>query len=88
LHREDTTISRRRLDKKRRLSWVKDDEWIRLHFEELVDKYPGQYAVVAEGDLFVGKDARELYAEARRKHPHVVPTGMPIPRPQDFLCAL
>ena len=67
---------------------LKDDEWIREHFEELVNKYAGQYAVVAAGELFVGQDAGRLFAEARRKHPHAVPTGMPIPRPQDFLCAL
>ena len=65
-----------------------DDEWIRRHFEELVDKYAGQYAVVAAGELFIGEDARRLFAEARRKHPDVVPTGMPVPRPQDFVCAL
>lgn len=66
----------------------KDDEWIRRHFEELVDKYAGQYIVVAAGELFAGTDAKTLFANARRKHPHVVPTGMPVPRPQDFVCAL
>lgn len=66
----------------------KDDEWIRHHFEELVDQHPGQYAVVAHGELFVGQDARTLFEEARRKHPDVVPTGLPIPRPRDFVCAL
>ena len=65
-----------------------DDEWIRRHFEELVDTYAGQYAVVAAGELFVGTDAKELFATARRKHPDVVPTGLPVPRPQDFVCAL
>ena len=67
---------------------ISDDEWIRRHFEELVDKYAGQYAVVAAGDLFVGQDARKLFTEARRRHPGVIPTGMPIPRPEDFLCVL
>lgn len=67
---------------------LSDDEWIRRHFEELVDKYAGQYAVVAEGELFVGPDAKRLFAEARRKHPDTIPTGMPVPRPQDFVCAL
>lgn len=66
----------------------RDDEWVRRHFEQLVDRYAGQYAVVAEGELFVGYDARALFAEARRQHPGVPPTGFPVPRPQDFLCAL
>ena len=81
-------MSTRRPTQRRAISAVNDDEWIRQHFEELVDTYAGQYAVVAAGELFVGQDAHHLFAEARRKYPHVVPTGMPIPRPQDFLCAL
>ena len=67
---------------------LSDDEWIRRHFEELVDKYAGQYAVVAGGELFVGYDARQLHEAARRKHPDVIPTSFPIPRPEDFTCAL
>lgn len=74
---------------KRSARWpMNDDEWIRQHFDALVDTYPGQYAVVAAGELFVGRAAHRLFAQARRKYPDVVPTGMPIPRPQDFLCAL
>jgi len=67
---------------------VSDDEWIRRHFEQLIDRYPGQYAVVVNGELFVGRNARMLFTQARRKYPGAVPTGMPIPRPKDFLCAL
>ena len=67
---------------------ISDDQWIRRHFEELVDKYPGQYAVVAEGELFVGYDARQLFERARSKHPNVIPTSFPVPRPEDFSCAL
>ena len=55
---------------------------------ELVDKYAGKYAVVAEGELFVGYDSRQLDEEARRKHPGVIPTGLRIPHPEDFTCAL
>ena len=65
-----------------------DAAWVRAHLEELVDKYAGQYAVVAEGELFVGEDAAKLEAKARRKHPGVIPQGLPIPRPEDFTCPL
>lgn len=74
--------------RKARRHRVDDAAWIRRHFEELVDTYLSQYAVVAEGNLFVGQDARRLFAEARRKHPGVMPTSFPIPRPKDFTCAL
>ena len=67
---------------------IDDDAWIREHFEELVDKYPGKYAVIAEGELFVGEDAAKLEKEARKKHPGITPTGLPIPRPEDFICLL
>ena len=65
-----------------------DETWIRQHFEELVDKYAGKYAVVAGGELFVGEDPVLLEAKARRKHPGILPQGLPIPRPEDFTCAL
>ena len=65
-----------------------DRTWIRRHFGDLVNKYAGQYAVVADGELFVGTDAAQLEREARRKHPNITPSGMPIPRPEDLNCAL
>ena len=74
--------------KRNRVRRVDDAAWIRGHLEELVDKYPGQYAVVAEGELFVGTDAAKLEARARRKHPGAIPHGLPIPRPEDFTCTL
>ena len=67
---------------------VTDDEWIRRHFEELVDKYAGQYAVVASGELFVGYDPVQLDGLARKKHPRVIPSVLRVPRPEDFTCAL
>ena len=73
---------------RKRTKPLDDAAWVRAHLEELVDKYAGQYAVVAAGELFVGEDAAELEAKARRKHPGVIPQGLPIPRPEDFTCAL
>ena len=63
-------------------------DWLRRHFGDLVDKYPGQYAVIAEGEVFVGRDAVALEAQARKAHPRAKLTGTPIPRPEDFQCAL
>mgnify|MGYP001594740836 CR=1 FL=1 len=74
--------------RKPRRKRLDDAAWIRRHFEELVDKYAGKYAVVAEGELFVGYDARQLDEAARRKHPGIIPHGLRIPRPEDFTCAL
>ncbi len=79
---------RRRNTKREPTAKRTDEEWVRRHFEELVGKYAGQYAVVADGELFIGYDARQLDETARRKHPGVLPTGLRIPRPEDFTCAL
>ena len=65
-----------------------DDAWIAAHLEELVDKYGGQYLVVAEGEPFIGYDVVELERKAKAKHPNAVTTGMPIPRPEDFVSIL
>lgn len=81
-------MATRRVHTRRAAVRVNDDEWIRRHFEELVDTYAGQYIVVAGGEVFAGDDVRRLEANARRKHPRVIPTGMPVPHPQDFQCAL
>ena len=65
-----------------------DDAWIGKHFGWLVDNFGGQYVVVAEGEPFIGYDVAELERKAKTKHPDVVTTGMPIPRPEDFLSVL
>ncbi len=74
--------------RKLRRKSIDDDAWIREHFEELVDKYGGKYIIVAGGEVFVGGDVRRLEVKARLKHPDIIPIGMPVPRPQDFQCAL
>lgn len=67
---------------------MSDNEWIRLNFGRLIKKHGGKYAVVAEGELFIGTDAAALEKEARRKHPHIVPSGFPVPRTADLTCVL
>jgi hypothetical protein len=82
-------MTRRAATKRRNTTTSRDDQaWIRQHFEELVDKYRGQYAVVAAGELFVGYDPVLLETEARKKHPGVMPSVLRVPRPEDFTCAL
>ena len=67
---------------------VSNPEWIRRHLGELVDNHSGKYAIVADGEAFVGYDPVVLEEEARKKHPKAKITGLPIPRPKDFQCAL
>jgi hypothetical protein len=67
---------------------VDDAAWIREHFEELVERYASQYAVVAGGELFVGYDPVPLERQARHKHPATIPSVLRVPRPEDFTYAL
>jgi len=66
----------------------RDDEWIRKSLQLLVEKHAGKYVVIANGDVFIGRDAAALEKKARKKHPETIPSGMPIPSPEDFTCAL
>lgn len=62
--------------------------WIRKNFTHLVDRHGGQYVVIAGGHVFSGKNPEILEEEARKKYPKETPVGMPIPKPEDFACAL
>ena len=74
--------------KKKRGVFPTDDDWLRKNLPKLVAEHSGKYVVVASGEVFIGKDAAALEKEARKKYPGVTPSGMPIPSPEDFTCAL
>lgn len=78
------------MPKKTKHKKIDDDLWIKDHFEKIIDKYGDgtKYLVVAAGEPFIGPEPAKLFEKARRKHPGVIPTGMRIPRPSDFVCAL
>ena len=74
--------------KRKSIKKITNTEWIRKHFGELVDKHAGEYAIVADGEVFIGYDPVALEETAKKKHPKAKTTGIPIPRPEDFQCAL
>ena len=67
---------------------VNNDRWLTEHFEELVDKYAGEFLVVAEGQIYRGGTPSQLREKAQAEHPHTILLGIRVPRPEDFLCAL
>ncbi len=67
---------------------TKDQNWIHQHFEELVDKYAGQYVAVANEEPFLGESPKEARRNALSKYPTVNPSVLRVPRPEDFVCAL
>lgn len=64
------------------------DKWLKDHLEELVNKFAGEYIVVADGKIYRGKSPGRLRDEAKSANPHAIILGVKVPRPQDFLCAL
>ena len=66
----------------------RDNEWIIVHFEELVDKYGGKWIGVANQELFIGDSPKEVEELARRKHPNIVSSVMHVPREEALQCIL
>ena len=64
------------------------DKWLKNHLEALVNKYAGEYIVVADGEIYRGGSVSHLREKAKAEHPKAVILGMRVPHPQDFLCAL
>ena len=55
--------------------------FVRKNFETLVRKYAHKHIVIANGEIFTGKNAVK---KARKKYPDTVPLSMPIPGPEAF----
>jgi len=69
--------------------YKEDDEWVRDHFEELMEMFPGRYVAVACGKVTgVAKTPQGAERKSLRKYPKVLPSVIWIPRPKDLTCDL
>jgi hypothetical protein len=70
---------------------IDNDQWIREHFEEIVDKYGGKvpYILVARGRIFP-ITAQDNIAEIEKMVTKRFgkPVGMPVPKREDFMSIL
>ena len=64
------------------------DKWLIENFEKLVNKYPGEYIIVANGKIYRKGSPTQLRDKALKENPGAVIMGHRVPRPKDFLCAL
>ena len=64
------------------------DKWLTENFENLVNKYPGEYIIVASGKIYRNGSPSQLRDKAIKENPGAVIMGHRVPRPKDFLCAL
>jgi ABC-type phosphate/phosphonate transport system ATPase subunit len=67
---------------------INNDHWLTKHFEELVNKYAGEFIIVANGQIYCGGTPSQLRDQAQSEHPKAKIMGIRIPRPEDFICAL
>jgi hypothetical protein len=71
---------------------IDNDQWIKDHFEEIVNKYGGKvpYILVAQGRIFpirAQDDIAKIEARITKLYGSR-PVGMPMPKPEDFLSVL
>ena len=64
------------------------DKWLTEHFEELVDKFPGKFLIIANGKIYKDGSPSRLRDRALKENPSASILGFKVPRPKDFLCAL
>ena len=64
------------------------DKWLTKNFEQLVDKYPGEFLVIANGKIYRNGSPGQLRDKAIKENPGAVIMGHRVPRPKDFLCVL
>ena len=84
-------MKRGKMAKKARNKPIDNDEWLRKHFEEIVNKYSGKYSYVfvSKAKVFpirLGDDIAKTEARIARRYGK--PLGMPVPKPEDFLAIL
>ncbi|MCK4613347.1 MAG: hypothetical protein KAU14_00975 [Thermoplasmata archaeon] len=68
---------------------MKSYDWIRNHFRELVDTYPGKYIAVVEEEVVAVKDKPKAAEDEALKHyPESIPSVFLVPKKEDLACLL
>lgn len=68
---------------------VSPQEWIRLHFKELVDEYAGKYvAVSSNGVISTGTSSKKVEKDAQKKYPKKKISVLLVPKKEDLNCLL
>ena len=66
-----------------------DHQWVRDHFQELIDNYAGKYVGVLDARiLLVSEDRVEIDRLAAKKAPGRLPSVILVPFKEDFYCIL
>jgi hypothetical protein len=67
----------------------RDDEWLKSHLEEIVDRYAHKViAVLDQGIVGVGESIAEVQRMVAEKYPVRVPLVFEVPSREEFECLL
>ena len=66
-----------------------DQKWLKNNFKKLIDKYGGEFVLIAKHKVFPVNETNvtKVERELRLKY-KVAPIGLPIPRKEDLLSVL
>jgi len=70
---ETTTRELTEEEKRRWSEHEADTEWMLEHWGEMLERYAGKCIAIANQELFIGDDLREVYEQARAKYPERTP---------------
>jgi hypothetical protein len=67
----------------------KDDEWLKAHFEEIVDRYAHRVIAILDQEIVeVGESIREGQQKVANHHPARIPLVFEVPSREEFTCLL
>lgn len=67
----------------------KDDEWLKAHLEEIVDRYARRViAILDQGIVEVGESINDVQQKVAEHHPARVPLVFEVPSREEFTCLL
>ncbi len=67
----------------------KDDEWLKSHLEEIVDRYAHRVIAILDQEIVgIGESIGEVQQAVAEKHPARVPLVFEVPSREEFTCLL
>lgn len=67
----------------------KDDEWLKSHFEEIVDRYARQVIAILDQEIVeVGESIHDVQRKVAEHHPARIPFVFEVPSREEFTCLL
>jgi len=67
----------------------KDDEWLKSHLEEIVDRYARKVIAILDQEIVgVGESISDVQQKVTKQYPARVPLVFEVPSREEFTCLL